>query len=81
MMTGFNDDPPINVEFTRDEKVDIQKTIVNIQQNFMKSHQEITLPSSSDLAAMIRQEKQTYASLGIMFAVHSMAAMENVKKS
>lgn len=73
--------PPINVEFTQAELVEMQKTTVMIQQNFLRQHAEITAPSNSDLTDMIRQEKQMYSNLGISYAVNALRAMEKMKKT
>jgi len=72
--------PPINVEFTPVELAEMQKTTQLIQSNFQRQHVEITAPSNSDLTDMIRQEKQMYANLGILYAVNALRAMEKVKK-
>lgn len=81
MSTNFDDNkPPINVEFTQNEKAEMQKTTVLIQQNFLRQHVEITSPSNSDLTDMIRQEKQMYSNMGIAYAVNALRAMEKAKK-
>lgn len=72
--------PPISVEFTKVEQAEMQKTCVMIQQHFLRLHQEIIAPSNSDLTTMVRQEKQMYANLGIVFAVNTLAAIEKAKK-
>lgn len=81
-MSGNLDDskPPINVEFTEREKIEMQKTTVMIQQNFLRNHVKITAPSNSDLTDMIRQEKQMYSNMGIAYAVNALRAMEKAKK-
>jgi len=81
-MSGNLDDnkPPVNVEFTQQEQSNNQKTIMMLQQNFLRQHVEITAPSNSDLTDMVRQEKQMYSNLGIAYAVNAIAAMEKAKK-
>ena len=79
MMPGDeNPEPPIT--FTPTEAAENQKLCVMIQQNFLREHQEITAASMSDMATMIRQEKQMYASLAIAYAVNAIAALEKRKK-
>ena len=82
-MSGNLDDnkPPVNVEFTQVEKAEIQKTVGMIQQNFLRQHQEITASSNRDLTDMIRQEKQVYSNLAILYAVNALRAIEKVKKT
>jgi len=73
---SFPDDrPETPVIFTPLEQAENQKTCLLIQQNFMRQHQEITAAASSDLASMIRQEKQMYANLAIAYSVNAIAAM------
>lgn len=71
-------EPPL--AFTQVELQEQQKTSIIIQQDFQRHHVEITAPSNSDMATMIRQEKQMYANMGIAFAVAAMMAMEKRKK-
>jgi len=77
---NFPDDKPDTpIIFTVTEQAQNQKTCVMIQQNFLRQHQEITAAASSDLASMIRQEKQMYANLAIAYAVNAIAAMNKKK--
>jgi len=79
MSFSSDDKPETPVVFTQQEQAENQKTCVLIQQNFLRQHQEITAPAASDMASMIRQEKQMYASLAIVYAVNAIAAMNKKK--
>lgn len=68
------------VVFTQMEQVEIAANITKLQQQFMQLHPEITAPAGSDLAQMIRQEKQMYASVAIKFVVEFMAAAKKRKE-
>lgn len=77
-LSGENPEPPVT--FSQAEMQENQKTCLMIQQNFLRQHPEITAPSGSDMATMIRQEKQMYANLAIAYAVNAIAAMNKGKK-
>ena len=64
------------VIFTEMEQIGNNKTTQQLSQAFLQQHVEITAPAGSDLAQMIRQEKQMYASLAIQFAVNYFAAQK-----
>jgi len=73
--------PQTPVVFTEMEKIEINKMIQGISQAFLLQHIEITSPAGSDLADMIRKEKQMYANLGVQFAVNSMFAQKKRDES
>jgi len=60
---------------------EINKLVAVTQQNFMGTHPEITQKSGNDLTTMMREEKQMYARLGILFGVMAMATQEKLKKT
>jgi len=68
------------VQFTQAEAEQNNKLAVQIKQQFMRNHIEITAKGTTDITNMIRDEKALYANLGIDFAVNFVAAVEKKKK-
>ena len=74
MDENYNKTPETPVVFSKAEVESMDLTANKIQAAFLQAHVEITAPSNSDLTHMIRDEKQMYSSMGILFAVHCMEA-------
>ena len=68
------------VQFTQAEVEQNGKMAVQIKNQFMRNHVEITAKGTTDITNMIRDEKALYANLGIDFAVSWIAALEKKKK-
>ena len=69
------------VQFTQAEAEMNSKLAVQIKNQFMRNHVEITAKGTTDITNMIRDEKALYANLGIDFAVNFVAALEKKKKT